>query len=392
MNEIITGTTQTTHNGQSRPRLGVLDFNPIQYHVPLYKQLARRGNVILDVLYLSDRGYQPAIDPHFGVEVAWDIDLLSGYTYSFLTANRKSQHILRLISKLKRWITAQDRVVIYGYSHYWMLIAIALCRLTGTQYLLRGDSRPDGQATGFRGALRDIVARIAVSGCACCLAIGQLNAEFYRQYGARYIVFAPYSVDNERFSRRPNCDRLELATRCNLKPDLPTIMFCGKLYPGKRPLDILDAISLLKCDVNVLFVGDGILAETIQVELPPGKGIVTGFINQSELPSYYHAADILVLPSEAEKWGLVVNEAMAAGVLPVVSDRVGAGPDLVRGIGEIYPCGDVTSLAGALSKALAKIADPGIRDRVRRHAARYSLDTTAAGFEEAVLALRTAPP
>ena len=71
------------------------------------------------------------------------------------------------------------------------------------------------------------------------------------------------------------------------------------------------------------------------------SGIVTGFVNQADLPSYYHAADVLVLPSESEPWGLVVNEAMAAGALPVLSDRVGATPDLVSGLGEIYPCGDI---------------------------------------------------
>jgi hypothetical protein len=70
-----------------------------------------------------------------------------------------------------------------------------------------------------------------------------------------------------------------------------------------------------------------------------------------------------------------------------VSDRVGAAPDLVAGLGEIYPCGDVTSLASALSRALIEIKEPQIRETVRKHAARYSLDRTAAGFEEAVFAV-----
>jgi hypothetical protein len=63
----------------STPRLGVLDFHPIQYHTPLYQRLATRGNVELDVLYLNDLGLRSAIDPGFGVPVSWDIDLVSGY-------------------------------------------------------------------------------------------------------------------------------------------------------------------------------------------------------------------------------------------------------------------------------------------------------------------------
>jgi glycosyltransferase involved in cell wall biosynthesis len=111
-----------------------------------------------------------------------------------------------------------------------------------------------------------------------------------------------------------------------------------------------------------------------------------------ELPAYYHAADILVMPSEFEPWGLVVNEAMAAGVLPVVSDRVGCGPDLVQGIGEIYPCGDVGALATALSRAIRRCADPQLRVRLRNRVACYSITATAEGFERAARAVTSRPP
>jgi len=137
----------------------------------------------------------------------------------------------------------------------------------------------------------------------------------------------------------------------------------------------------------MLFVGDGILAEQIRAALRPGSGVVTGFVNQSELPAYYHAADILVLPSQVEMWGLVINEGMAAGTLPVVSDRVGSAPDLVSGVGEVYPCGDVPGLAAALARALLRVQDPETRSRMREHAARYSLDRTADGFEQAAFAI-----
>lgn len=369
------------------PRQGVLDFNPIQYHVPLYQLLTKRGNVELEVLYLSDRGYRPAIDPGFGVTVSWDIDLLSGYTHRFLAAAESSTTMASRVRALRRWIKRQDAVVIHGYTEPWMLLAMAICRSHRIPYLLRGDSRPDSQSIGIRRSLRNVIARTVVSGSATCLAIGQLNEEFYRQYGARRITFAPYSVDDDRFARPPEVGRSELLARWSLEDRRPVIMFCGKLYPGKRPLDLAAAVKSLPQEVTVLFVGDGVLTEQVRASLRPGGGVVTGFVNQLEIPSYYHAADILVLPSEAEKWGLVVNEAMAAGALPVVSDRVGAAPDLVFGVGEVYQWGDVTDLATALTRALARARDPRTRHRVRQHAARYSLERTAAGFEEAALAV-----
>jgi len=369
------------------PRLGVLDFNPIQYHAPLYQRLEYRRNIEFDVLFLYDRGYHPAIDPGFGLKVAWDIDLLSGYAHQFLTTTEKPGRAIYRLQTLTRWLLAHDVIIIHGYSDPWMLCAIAICRSRRVPYILRGESHPQSQSSGLRRYLRHIVARTAVSGSAGGLAIGQMNAEFYRQYGARTITLAPYSVDDKRFAESPQVKRSDLLARLDLEDNKPVIVFCGKLIPRKRPLDLIAAVQLLPGEVNTLFVGDGPLAERIQASLHPGRGAVTGFVNQSELPSYYHAADILVLPSEAEPWGLVVNEAMAAGALPVVTDRVGSAPDLVLGIGEVYSCGDVTGLASALVRALRQIEVAGTREKVRRHVARYSLDRTVIGFEHATLAI-----
>ena len=371
----------------SRPRLGVLDFNPIQYHTPLYQLMTRRAHVELDVLFLTDNGHCPVVDPGFGVPIAWDIDLLSGYEHQFLTTSGRHPPALSRVARLARWISDHDAVVVYGYSHPWMLLAALLCRTRRVPYLLRGDSVPQGRATGLRRHLRNAVARAVVSASAVGLAIGQLNEEFYRHYGAPRIIWAPYSVDDERFAGPPPTSRSELLSRWDLDSHKPVILFCGKLCPRKRPLDLCAAVKALAHDVNVLFVGDGVLADEVRACLQPGSGAVTGFVNQSELPAYYHAADIIVLPSEREPWGLVVNEAMAAGVLPVVSDQVGAAPDLVVGVGEVYPCGDTARLADALSRALALANNPETRNRVRQHAARYCLSRTATGFEEAVFAV-----
>jgi glycosyltransferase involved in cell wall biosynthesis len=267
-----------------------------------------------------------------------------------------------------------------------MLAAAAMGRACGVPYLLRGDSGPRGQSGGIRGALRYAIARAVVSGSAGGLAVGHRNEQFYARYGAPRIVFAPHSVDNERFAGDPAVGRSELLARWGLDDRRPVVMFCGKLKPAKRPLDLAAAVDRLGLQVTVLFVGDGVLAGPVRSMLPPGRGAVTGFVNQAELPSYYHAADILVLPSQSEPWGLVVNEAMTAGVLPIVSDRVGCAPDLVAGLGEVYPCGDIEALTAALGRGLARIGDPGLAGLLRQRVDGYDVDATAAGFEQAVTA------
>ena len=80
-----------------------------------------------------------------------------------------------------------------------------------------------------------------------------------------------------------------------------------------------------------------------------------GFVNQTRLPGLYVASDLLVLPSDYEPFGLVVNEAMLCGRPVVVSDRIGARYDLVREgeTGSVFPCGDVEALANTLRSLLS---------------------------------------
>jgi glycosyltransferase involved in cell wall biosynthesis len=364
-------------------KLGVIAYHPIQYHAPLHRLLAERGNVDLDVLFLSDTGFHPAIDPGFGVPVAWDIDLLSGYTNQFLSRTGSPANLAKKIRALARWLPSHDAVVVNGYSSPWMLLTMALCRIQGIPYLLRASSHPQGQSSGMRKYLRRVGTRLVIAGSSGGLAMGQLNQEFYRQSHARWVTFAPNSVDNERFACPPRIGRSDLLAHWGLKDNRPVAAFCGKLIPRKRPQDLVAAVRLLPFDVITLFVGDGPLAGSIKASLEPGAGAVTGFVNQSDLPSYYHAADILVLPSENETWGLVVNEAMACGTLPVVSDRVGCAPDLAADAGEVFACGDVPALADALYRAVERLDDPQTRERIRQQVERYSLARTAAGYEQA---------
>ena len=366
-------------------------MHPIQYHAPLYQRLASRGRVQLDVLFLRDTGSRLDVDPGFGVPVAWDIDLLSGYEHSFLAGSRQRAGRSGAIGRLVRWLRSHEVVVISGYSDPWMLFAAAACRTVGVPFLLRGMAAPQGFSTGIRRRVRYGIARTVVSSSAGGLALGELNRAFYVKYGAPRIFFTPNSVDNERFARTPVIGRSELLARWGLDDTAPVIMFCGKLFPRKRPLDLVAAVNSLGQEVTTIFVGDGVLADRVRALLRPGRGVVTGFVNQVDLPPYYHAADILVLPSYEEPWGMVVNEAMATGALPVVSDRVGAGPDLVDGIGEVFPCGDVTALTEALRRALGRLGDPEVGEQMRRHVARYSIDITAAGYEQAALAASEQP-
>jgi glycosyltransferase involved in cell wall biosynthesis len=270
-----------------------------------------------------------------------------------------------------------------------MLLAAAACHVLGVPYLLRGDSQARSSATGWRQLARHLLAGLVVRGAAGALPIGERNAAFYHRYGRRVPQYlAPYSVDNERFRTLADAARLTRARRLadlGLDPARPTVIFAGKLIAHKRPLDLIRAVERCESPLNLLLLGDGPLRARVrdyETRLPVR---CLGFVNQAELPSWYACGDIIALPSGHEPWGLVVNEGMACGLVPVVSDAAGCAADLVPGVGEVFPSGDV----GALAAALARVArDAGERrERVLDRLSGYTVARTAGGYERAALAL-----
>jgi glycosyltransferase involved in cell wall biosynthesis len=241
--------------------------------------------------------------------------------------------------------------------------------------------------------------RLLLSRCAAFLPIGRANGNFYRSYGVdnRKLFAAPYFVDNDRFSRcaeQSLIRRAALRHRWSIPPDAVCFCYAGKLEPKKRILDLLEALRIAAVQpqkLHLLIVGSGELMANAKAFVARHGLPVTfaGFLNQTEIPDAYVAADALVLPSDfGETWGLVVNEAMACGRPAIVSDRVGCAADLVSdGVtGAVFPFGDTAALAKCLLAFAAdaeRLSDMGekAKDRVLRD---YSVGKSADGTLRAV--------
>ncbi len=370
-------------------RVGYLVSHPIQYQAPMLRYLATRPELELTVLFLSDMSVRAYPDRGFGVTVSWDVPLREGYTHVFLpcVGRRDRVSLLQpLVIGIRRALRAArfDALWIHGYAHHAMLRAIAVANSLGLPVLLRGEStlldRPSGR---LRGTLkRSLLPRLfrRIHGF---LAIGSRNREFYRAYGVpdEHIFPMPYAVDNQFFqSRAAEARRVRDSFRADLglTAGRPVILYAAKLQRRKRPADLLEAYRRLSPNGSAeprpyLFcIGDGeerSRLETAAQRLGWSSIRFLGFQNQTELPRFYDLADVFVLPSEYEPWGLVVNEVMNAGRPVIVSERVGAAADLVEDgkNGFIVPTGDVTVLAARL-RTLTE--DPGLALRMGQESAR----------------------
>ncbi len=175
------------------------------------------------------------------------------------------------------------------------------------------------------------------------------------------LVLTPYVVDNAWWlDQAQKVNRGEIRRAWGVPEDAAVVLFCAKLQPWKRPLDLVNAFAHAAVpDAHLVFAGDGPMRGQVE-SCAKSLGIESrthflGFTNQSSLPAVYCGSDLMVLPSDYDAFGVVVNEAMLCRCPAVVSDRVGAGGDLItRGeTGYIFPCGDVEKLATLLQAALS---------------------------------------
>lgn len=107
-------------------------------------------------------------------------------------------------------------------------------------------------------------------------------------------------------------------------------MHVGKLIDRKHPHHVLRVAKVLRgqgVPARAIIVGSGPLESDLRASLGD-RDLMVGFANQSEVPELYAAADVVIVASDYETWGLVVNEALAAGTAVLASDKVPAGRDI----------------------------------------------------------------
>jgi glycosyltransferase involved in cell wall biosynthesis len=380
-------------------RVAVVQTHPIQYFSPLWAKLARREGVELRVFYLSDHGATPYHDAGFGSDVKWDVPLLRDHDHRMVANVPRGASAVRgffslrnlgLPRELSRF--GPDVCIVLGYEHLAKWIAYAWCVLSGTPYVIRGESNDLPRRSAWRRLAKAAVLGPLYRHAGAVSAIGTLNARYSRGYGARgdRVVVAPYSVDGTRFERALDLSVTDARTTLGLPLNATLALFCGKLIPKKRPLETVRAFARAAASrpaLHLAIAGDGPLKQAVAAEAArlgvADRVHFLGFINQQELPLAYRACDFLVLPSALEPWGLVVNEAMHCGITAIVSDQVGAAADLALdgAAALVVPVDDVEALAQAIA-LLADDRDLRVKMSRAAHAriAEWSIDQTVEGI------------
>lgn len=333
------------------------------------QELGKVPYVNLKVLYCDRSGMEEFYDPGFGINVKWDQSLVGGYSHVFLRNLGSGLEggfwgliNISLISEIQKHQT--DVLVVHGYDHLTNIVAMTIAKILGIRVMHRGVSQDLNTRPKTKRVAKQLLLRPLLRAVDKCLYVGNANREFYRSMGVpeEKLSFVPYAVDNDRFRDQwatLKVSRRELRENLGVFDDRPIILVCGKLIARKRPHLVLGAFQRLREEIPcaLVFAGDGPLRAELEATIR-SRAIpdvrITGFLNQGELANAYGAADLSVLASSFEAWGLVINEAMNFGLPVVVGDKIGCGSDLViPGYnGDIFQDGDESALVDALRPLL----------------------------------------
>lgn len=378
--------------------LTVIGTHPVQYQAPVYAAVERSYGIAVRAIYGSDYSISGGLDEEFQTPVVWDNFTVNPETTTFLSSIRpESRHLRVALGEALRQ-AHPAAVLLTGYRPLFHLRAFFAAKRRRYPVLFRAETTD--RAIGGRGLknrIRDELLRALYAGCDRLLPIGSHSYEHYRRLGCpeRKLMISPYCVDTVVFQHEER-HRQELRARMRreleIADDRIALLFSGKLCLRKSPDLLIEAVKRLPPEmlnrIELIFLGSGPEREKLAAAAAADSRIrahFVGFHNQSRISPYYHAADLFVLPSNYETWGLVVNEALHHGLPCIVTEAVGCAADLIEpGItGEIAATGDAASLAAAILRAAPLMRSPAVREQCRLKIGGFTVDRAAAGIAKA---------
>jgi glycosyltransferase involved in cell wall biosynthesis len=314
-------------------RAAFVSVVPSPYQRDLFRALAARPEVALDVFYMEaaapDSPWpEKALAPHEYLlrgfwfplgsrrcHVNWPLP--AAHEYDVLVLNTlmsvTAQRLMRTIPRGKPWLFWGERLGRGGAVHRWL-------------------SAPLHEAAG-----------IAAIGSAA-------QADYRERFPEPRSYNIPYHCDLSAFLDAPRPVRSD---------ETVTFLFCGQMIARKGLDLLLRAFARLDARARLLLVGREADLPEMLAGLPAQvreRIEYAGFQAPEALPQFYARADVFVLPSRHEGWGVVVNQALGAGLPILCSDAVGAGFDLVEeGVnGSRVRADDAEALEAALRQVLER--------------------------------------
>jgi len=366
-------------------RVLLLTNIPTPYNIPVFRRVSLDSGWRLTVCYVSSTNREAAWPGALaGTSPEYETRMLDqeGVHWERFLGTRLAA-TRALLARLRA--ETPDYLIVCGYRGLPQVAALVWAIAAGTRFAVLGDSNIYADcAAGIKRRLKQCWLGFLTRRAAALIAIGTANRRFWESYGARpeKLFHAPFAVDNELFARAGAARRAEAAAMLQRLgiAGRTVFIYVGRLVKSKGvDLIIRAARRLPAAGVALIIVGDGPERQALQRLARGSANIVfAGPVANQDLPVYYAMAGALVLPSDREPWGLVVNEAMASGLAIIAHRHCGATVDLVgKENGVVLESFSVDELEAAMGL----IASDGLlRQRMQSQSRQAIQDWSIPGF------------
>ncbi len=355
----------------SRPAVLLLTNTPAPYRLPVFTALAEA--VELTVLYCES--HQP--------DRLWQVDAAdTDVDHIHLPSRTVSLPGLPLTLNpgLGKWLRhATFDLIIAGenFSHFPAVVAAyRTARRQGKPFVLWSEAIDTAFASGH--FVSNYYRRWLYGRTNAFLAYSEAASEFLRRRGAASSkIFRGYQVVPAEQLPPPAQSKAELGLEGK-----QVVLYVGYFNPRKGLPGLVEAFQQqANAEDQLVLAGDGPDKEMLQ-QMAAGDGRIhfPGYVEGAQKSSWYAAADLFVLPTLHDPWGLVVNEAMAFG-LPIITTQAAGCAELVDGNGRVIPANNVQALADALQELLSNPASRAtMGQRSRELIAPYTVDAARDAF------------
>jgi|LFRM01.2.fsa_nt_gb glycosyltransferase involved in cell wall biosynthesis len=360
------------------------------YRIPVFEELAKNPLVDLRVFYCAET------HSHRN----WEVNSCDTYDYTILSGTcvqvgRIKYHVNPSIVR-ELLHGNYDVIILGGCCDFTTQLAFIVSKLAKIPLILWSEGINSAQSK--LGKLVSPLTNRIVASVDAVIVPGELSRQYHIECGAmpERVFIAPSVVDNEFYIRQYNrlrSEKNQLKKDREIKHD-KVILYVGQLIERKGIQYLVSAYKLFKRDNNdacLVIVGDGPIRDNLQeicIKQKIDDVIFTGWVSEKEKVIYYSIADVFVLPTLEDVWGLVVNEAMCCGLPIITTNAAGCSIDLVENgyNGYIVDSGDAEQLYYALLNAFeSPVKHDQMRIRSLEKIQRdFSVDATVNGFLSAI--------
>lgn len=320
---------------------------PSPYRVDFFNEMGKYCD--LTVMFERDRDHSRdtryKADKYKNFKAVFPKGIAAGDAEAFCPA------VVVLLSKKKF-----DHIIVGNHYSPTGMLAIEYMRLMRIPFILSSDGGMIKEDSDFKYKLK----KHFYGSASGWLSTGKMTTDYLAYYGAdpeRTVVYPFTSLWKKDILDRPLTKAEKDVFRQKLGMTEKKIVISVGQFIHRKGYDVLlKACADLNKDIGVYIIGGTPTKEYLHMkeELHLGQVHFVDFMNKQALAEYYKAADLFVLPTREDIWGLVVNEAMAYGVPVITTDKCVAGIELVENgvTGEIVPVNNVQILHDSIIKSI----------------------------------------